>query len=224
MRGIYIIVEGQTEEEFVRESLAAYLREHGIYDVRAIMLETSPGHRGGDMRYARYKPAVQRLLASESDILVSSMIDLYRLETDFPGHEDSQKIENPAKRTTFLEKACAGDIQNERFIPYIQMFEFEGLVFADKRGFTTYFEDLTTSQTMEELVKIVDQYPNPELINDGPETAPSKRLIRLVPGYEKVLFGNVLILENEFGTLLEKCPRFSHWVKNLITTFKAGVS
>jgi len=55
MRAIYILVEGQTEEEFVNNVLSPYLRGHAIYDVRAILMETSPGHKGGDVSYDRYK-------------------------------------------------------------------------------------------------------------------------------------------------------------------------
>lgn len=38
MKRLYIIVEGQTEQEFVNEHIAPYLRQHGIYEVMPILI------------------------------------------------------------------------------------------------------------------------------------------------------------------------------------------
>ncbi len=56
IRAIYIICEGQTEEEFVNGILRPYFNSHQIYDVRPILMSTSKGHKGGgDVKYARLK-------------------------------------------------------------------------------------------------------------------------------------------------------------------------
>jgi len=220
LRGIYIIVEGQTEEEFVRSSMAPYFASKGIHDVRGILVTTSPGFKGGDLKYQRFKRTAERLLLSEKDILVTSLIDLYMLRPDFPGHQESLGIIDPVKRVEFLEQACAEHFNDSRFVPYIQLHEFEGLVFAGKSGFNALFRNSVTPKDMQELHAIVDGHPNPELINDGVETAPSKRLMRLIPRYEKPLFGNMLIMENGFDSLLTKCSRFRDWINLLSQKFQ----
>lgn len=215
IRGIYIIAEGQTEEEFVRSLIQPYFASmHSFYDVRAIKLNTSPGHKGGDMSFARYQRNVLLLLKQEIEIVVTSLIDFYKLRTDFPEYESAKKQNQKEQSVEFLERACAKVINDERFVPYIQLHEFEALLFSSRRGFDAYFSDLTKNGT-DELTKIFSQYSNPEEINDGDTTAPSKRLEQLIPRYQKVLYGNVIALENGFQVILNQCPRFRAWIELL---------
>src|SRR5580700_6239012 len=79
MRGVYIIVEGPTEEEFVNEVLRPYFNDFGIYDVRAILIQTSPGYKGGDLKFKRYRNNVDNILKAEPDVLITSLIDFFRL-------------------------------------------------------------------------------------------------------------------------------------------------
>jgi hypothetical protein len=214
MRGVYIIAEGQTEEEFIKTTLAPYLYSNGVNDVRAILMETSPGYRGGDVKYSRYKSNITRFLKHEADIIVTSLIDFYKLEKDFPKYEEASQIQNIIEKVSFLENSISQDILNNRFIPYIQLHEFEGLLFSNRKGFD-YLPDVS-QQSLEELDKTIEVNPNPELINDGAKSAPSKRLIRLIPNYRKRLYGATMALEIGMPTLLEKCPRFSNWVSRII--------
>jgi len=214
MRGLYIIVEGPTEEEFVNNSLYDYMVSKGITDVRAIKIETSPGFKGGDIKYTRYKPNVINILKREQDIIVSSLIDFFRLKNDFPRYEESMGINNPIDRVSFIEKAIEEDIVDNRFIPYIQLHEFEGLLFSEKKGFDLFPHISETNRR--ELNQIIEKYSNPELINDGPTTSPSKRLMRLIPGYQKTFHGPLIALENGFDSIITKCPRFNTWVETLI--------
>ncbi len=94
IRGIYIICEGQTEEEFVYGILRPYFNTHHIYDVRPILMTTSKGQKGGDVKYDRLKFNIDKLLNRESDILVTTFVDYFRLKTDFPNFEEAQKIQN----------------------------------------------------------------------------------------------------------------------------------
>ena len=103
------------------------------------------------------------------------------------------------------------DFPDERFIPYIQKHEFEAVLFSSNIGFERYFEEIA-----KETQKIIDQYPNPEDINDQPHTAPSKRLLSLNPSYNKVNDGNIIALEIGIETMLEKCPRFKNWIETII--------
>ncbi len=209
-------MEGDTEYEFIRNVLYPYLIEKGVNNVRVITIETSPGSKGGDVRYfARYKYNIQILLSGKEEMIVTSLINFYRLSTDFPNYRDSLILPIAEMKINMIEKACSKDIDDNRFIPYIQLHEFEGLLFSSKKGFEQLFPDMAASDRRN-LTDIIDQYPNPELINDRPEFAPSVRLKKLIPKYDKPFDGNMIALENGIEVILEKCPRFKNWVETLI--------
>lgn len=218
-RSLIVVVEGQTEEEFVNESLRPWLNSHDIFDVRAIKIRTSRDAKGGNVSYQKFKSDVTRLLKQEKDVFVTSLIDFFRLPSSFPHYDAARKMIDSEKRVEFLENAIAMDIDSERFLPYIQLHEFEALLFTSRLG----FESLPNLQRRQfiEINEIMAAYPNPELINDNPETAPSKRLKKIYPGYNKVLHGNFVILENTFTALLEKCPRFRNWANAIVNKMKA---
>ncbi len=119
MRAIYIIVEGQTEEEFVNSVLQPFFTAKGIYDVRPILPHTSKTQKGGALSYARFKHNIEQILQKEKDVFLTSLIDFFRLKSDFPKYNEASKIQDKNQRVAFLEKAIADDIKNERFLPYI---------------------------------------------------------------------------------------------------------
>jgi hypothetical protein len=218
MRGIYIIVEGPTEEEFVNEVLRPYFNDMGIYDVRAILIQTSPGYKGGDMKFERYKNNIENLLKAERDIAVTSLIDYFRLRTDFPKYAEAQNISDKYKRVAFLERSVKEVIPDNRFVPYIQLHEFEGLLFSSDTGFK-YLGNIP-EKSMVELQQAIAGAP--ELINDGATTAPSKRLERLIPGYKKRLHGPIIAAEIGIPIILARCDRFRYWLETITGILKAG--
>lgn len=115
-----------------------------------------------------------------------------------------------------MEKAIKNDINDWRFYPYIQLHEFEAVLFSSDKGFIKYFDEDNTL----ELQEIIDKYENPEDINSTPDGAPSKRLLRIVPEYDKVMYGNIIALEIGITTILDRCPRFKKWVNTLINACK----
>jgi hypothetical protein len=118
------------------------------------------------------------------DVFFTTMIDLYAIHPDFPGLAESESIgQDPLQRVEFLEQRFAEDIGDRRFIPYIQLHEYEAYLFSDP----TCFEYLDAGRTkeIEALQAIASQYQTPELINDGQQTAPSKRIIAQFPDYGK---------------------------------------
>lgn len=211
-----IIVEGPTELEFVRECMMPYFADRNIFNVRPISIETRPGHKGGDVRYeGRFKPLVQTILRGKENLIVTSLIDYYKLDSDFPKYSEAKNISDVNQRVSFIEQACFENINDSRFLPYIQLHEFEALLFTKWDGFADF---TITEGNKKKIKEIIRDFPNPELINDRPELAPSKRLINLItPRYEKPFHGNYIALENGFEAILDKCPRFNNWVKNLIT-------
>lgn len=104
IRAIYIIVEGPTEEEYVKNLLQPYFaNQHNFPDIRAIKMETSPGHKGGDISFARYRRNVELLLKRENDIMVTSLIDFYKLRTDFPSYEEAKNRSQVEDKVSYIE-------------------------------------------------------------------------------------------------------------------------
>ena len=137
-----ILVEGPTEKEFVTNLIYPYFLSKGLSNIRTITIETSPGFKGGDVRYqARYKPNIERLLRGQEDLLVTSLIDYYKLRSDFPNFEESRILSTAEQKVTLIEKGCFQEIKDDRFIPYIQLHEFEGLLFSASNGFEQLFPD-----------------------------------------------------------------------------------
>jgi hypothetical protein len=67
------------------------------------------------------------------------------------------------------------------------------------------------------LQAIRDQLHTPEEINDSPDTAPSKRVLDLLPEYEKPLFGTLAVLEIGLARIRTESPHFDNWLKKLET-------
>lgn len=214
MSTVYIMVEGQTEEEFVNNSLAHYLKGLGVPNAVPILLETSPGFFGGDVSFARYSTNAANLLQGDPNGVITSLIDYYQLKNDFPGYMASNAIVDKNDRLTFLEQQISLAIPNNRFIPYIQLHEFEGLLFSDIRGFN-YIPNISAANRLA-IATIIATHPNPELLNDGLLTAPSKRLKQLIPRYKKTFHGPIIALENGMAPLIAKCPRFNNWTSLIV--------
>ena len=104
------------------------------------------------------------------------------------------------------------------FIPYIQLYEFEALLFFSNVGFEFMYHNRLT---IEDLNKIRNRYQNPEEINGNPNTAPSKQLISVIEsrekrGYDKYIHGVEIAKRIGIETMIDKCPRFGHWVNQII--------
>ncbi len=213
MKTVYIMVEGQTEEEFVNNTLSHYIRSFGIVNIVPILLETSPGFYGGDLTFTRYRKNADNLLIHDPKAIVTSLIDYYQLRNDFPGCSMSLSIGSLNARIDFLEQQISAIVTSDRFIPYIQLHEFEGLLFSDTRGFD-YIN--INAKSRAEIQFIVNNYSNPELIDDGPLTCPSARLKKLIPKYKKTFHGPIIALENGIAPMIAKCPRFRNWINKIV--------
>ncbi len=223
MKRLFIIVEGQTEEEFVKRTLAPYLNEKGIFDIRPILLKTSKtpqgSKKGGIPNFDKFKKEALRLLKKEKDSIVTSMIDFFRLPTDFPCYKTAHEKKQTLEKINQLEKCLKDKVEHPHFIPYIQMHEFEALVFAfpsEIEKTDAQNNKIKPEKRKRELQKIIEKYSTPEDINDRAESAPSKRLEKLIPGYQKILHGNKIIQDGGgIKILLQKCPHFKGWVEKI---------
>jgi hypothetical protein len=210
------VVEGQTEESFIRESLSRHLAMFGIgMTPRRVEFGRKRGriHRGGLIEYPRLRKDVANWLNQDTKALVTTMVDLYALPDGFPGRSEGAKIANPRQRVAYLEEMFGKDIGSGRFIPHIQLHEFEAILFSDVARLSSYYPAHATG--IQKLVVQSSQFDSPELIDEGRLTAPSKRILREVPIYEKVVVGSVMAIELGLPLIRSRCPHFDGWVRNL---------
>ena len=206
---VNVFVEGQTEETFVRDLLLPYFANQGIY-LTAILAQTSAGHKGGIVSYSKVKHQVTRLCRHDNKAFVTTLIDYYGLPADFPGLDSSKG--DAQQKVKELETAFAADINEPNFIPNFLLHEFEALLFCDPQKFADWLDD---DAPVAKLEAIKDSFANPEQINNSPQTAPSKRILALVPEYRKTLHGPIIAADIGLDTIRSQCPHFNDWIKCL---------
>ncbi len=214
---VNLIVEGHSEETFVRDMLAPSLAPHGVY-LTARRIETSrtatQASRGGMTTYAKARRDLVSWLRQDTSARLTTLFDFYRLPADFPGMESISPRMTPYQKVAHLETALAQDINAPHFIPYIQLHEFEGLLFSDVETIDMVLKPYHSTQ-LSRLQEIRAGFETPELINDGETTAPSKRLLALYPRYNKRLFGPRIAERIGLNRLCAECPHFATWLKKL---------
>jgi len=213
-----ITAEGQTEEKFVKTCLSSYLGDKNIStDVRSILTRKDKfkHYRGGLINYKKAKRDIQTWMKHDNtdNVFFTTMFDYYALPNDFPHFEESKKIRNPYERVAFLEKKFEEDINDRRFIAYIQLHEFEALLFSNPKILSEYYFEYENE--IEKLVQISKEFVNPELINDKPATAPSKRLKNIIPPFDKVNIGAIAICRIGIENLKQSCKHFNDWITKL---------
>lgn len=225
---LHAIVEGQTEEAFFNTVLAPHLAHHGVVaDVQLINPKTGStarGTKGGWNSYTVMQRHLERWMKEDSgpEVRFTSMVDLYRIPKDFPGYATFTTQADPVARVQELEKEWLREHaypDNQRFLPYIQLHEFEALLLADPTKFDWEFVDDRHDAAIRRLVSLANSFDTPEAINHGAETAPSKRIIKEIPEYgaRKVSAGPLIASKIGLETLRAKCPHFNQWVQRLET-------
>lgn len=215
MKRVIIICEGETEREFCKNVLASHLIHHDIF-VQAPLIKRS---MGGIVRWTILKKEIETYLL-EPNVIVSTLIDYYGLyqKHDFPNWVEGEKITDKNERMDFFELAMNNAIEDavkHRFIPYLQLHEFEGLLFNDIQLF---YEQVPKAELIgeAELKKTFAEYDNPEMINNNRETSPSHRLKRIIKGYNKPLYGHYFAEAIGIDQIRAKSPRFNNWVQKII--------
>jgi Domain of unknown function (DUF4276) len=222
MPRLYLFAEGQTEQTFADTVLKPHLANFGVYLNKPVLVAHAKKkgrvHRGGGRKYLPMKNDILRLLSQEKggDVFFTTMIDLYAIHSDIPNLSEAEKLRRmPCKRVEFLEQAFTEDIGDPRFVPYIQLHEFEACLFSDPKWFAFFYDH--HARQIEALETIANTHKTPELINDGPRSAPSKRMIADLPDYEgaKSVVGPQVAELIGLGTIREKCPHFAAWLSRL---------
>lgn len=213
MSRLYILVEGQTEETFIQDLLVPQYARLGLY-ITPILFATSPGHKGGVTSYGKIKSQLIRLSRQDGGAHVSMMIDLYRLPTDSPGRSDPAYPSRGTggQKAAFIESHLRTDIGESNFIPFVMAHEYETLLFVEPQRFAEWVD---SEKTVAALTAIKQSCASPEDINDGPTTAPSKRIQKLMPQYQKTFHGPLIACDIGLDALRAACPHFDGWLKRL---------
>lgn len=213
MKRLIVICEGPTEQEFCNVVLAPHQERFDI-EVAAPVIKKS---NGGIVPWASLRHQIMNHLR-ENGAVVTMFIDYYGIKDhyNFPGWEESLGIVDKKERIHFLIEKMKADIPEEmryRFIPYIQLHEFEGLLFSDIVAFKESFGE--SEADLSEIESAMAQFNTPEDINNGLSTAPSKRLIAAIPGYNKIVYGSILAELIGIEMIRSKCPLFNEWIAAL---------
>lgn len=213
MKRLIVICEGPTEQEFCNVVLAPHLERFDI-EVFAPVVKKS---NGGIVPWNSLRIQIMNHL-HENGTFVTMLIDYYGIKNHykFPGWEKSLGIVNKQERIHFLIEKMKEDISEEmryRFIPYIQLHEFEGLLFSDIMAFKECFDE--GEANLNDIESAMAQFDTPEDINNSPTTAPSKRLIAAIPGYNKIVYGSILAELIGIEKIKSRCPLFREWIDTL---------
>lgn len=221
MKRLIFIVEGDTEISFVHKRLIPYLLStepcEGVHLGHAQKITTNRkrNKRGGNVNFSLFKNEVRRV-AAQRDVLITTMLDFFRLPGDFPRYtKDSKKV---SSIETAIRDELSDVIFNPFFLPYIQLHEVEALLFSNPDAFKLVVKDDVSLQKIKDIAR---ETPNPEDINNDPNTVPSKRLEKIFP-YQKTNDAELVFNQIEIDTIHEKCPRFNHWVAQLEIGLKTG--
>jgi hypothetical protein len=223
---LHAIVEGRTEQRFVNDVLASALWESGvIIDARAIT--TGRRHeqvfRGGFVSYGHIAADLTQWMKQDAsdDSWFTTMVDFYRLPMDFPGRADMPSHLPARDRAGRLQDAFAEDIARRlgerpvgrRFVPYIQLHEFEALLFSDPSAFVAAHPD--AQRAIAALAAIRSDFATPEEIDEGQNTAPSKRILKEIEEYDKPTSGPLIAGRIGIDRMKQECPHFGAWIERL---------
>lgn len=221
MTHVVIVGEGQTEETFTGYVLKPHLDGHGI-TVEPRLVDSSQSGRGGALSRGRVLRFLRNTLRESRTTYVSTFFDLYALAPDFPGVAAARTRNGPVQKSRAIEDALAAEAiamsgcRAERFVPHIQPYEFEALLFSDTSAFGTVeprwrrFED--------DLRDAREAAETPEHINEGPNTHPSARLAVLRdPRYRKRLHGSRVAASIGLARIRAECLHFDAWLTRIET-------
>lgn len=220
MNIIYVVTEGQSETNFVNRVMAPYFADRCILIPNTVITKVDSKHgktyKGGVANYNQIRNTLVKTLANSSkskNSYVTTMFDYYRLPTDVPGVADAEKVNDPYEKVKLIEREIlkAEGYEERFFFPYIELHEFEAMLFSD----ITKLEDAYFEYDLTALKECAKMQSNPELINDGAETAPSKRIINCINCFDKANAGVDVLEKIGIEHIAGKCRHFAEWMEHI---------
>ena len=216
MTNVIVVCEGQTEEVFVNQVLYPSLSPRDVF-VQPRLIASSRRAKGGALNPQRVLRYLHNTLKERRDTYVSTFFDLYGLPADFPGRRTQTSQDDPLALATEVETEFHAAVvkrvgcRPERFLPHIQPYEFESLLFSD---LTAFAQAETEWQAFaDQLVAARQAAISPEHINDGSDTHPSARLQSLIrPRYQKVTHGTIISAQIGIHRMRNECRHFDRWL------------
>ncbi len=216
---VVVFAEGPTEEQFIKRMVAPSVRHLQVF-VKPQMLKTSQEASGGAINFDRLKFNARNTMRQKPNVVLTTLLDLYGLDTTFPGFEEAKATPDMDSRVNHLETALAEALvayvgcRPERFIAHIQPYEYEGLLFSDPLALAQ--TEPSWQASWPKLAAVRAAFPTPEHINDSYETKPSRRLEQLLrPGYKKTRHGPLAAERVSLAIMERECPHFRGWMECL---------
>jgi hypothetical protein len=234
MKRLYLTVEGDTEATTAVDVLRPHLAAFNVFVLRPRL--TGPHGRrrgriprGGMFTFHHALSDMRRWMKEDRsvDARFSMMVDLYRLPADFPGYAESRGVADPLVRAARLEAALTAELGDRRFIPYLQVHEFEALILSRPESIQELYDVPNT--VVAELQRDCAAYPSPEHVDEGQESHPKARLQEVVRHcdqgrYSENVAGPLLVGAIGLAELREKCAHFGQWLTILESLDRGGNS
>lgn len=225
MTRLLVHVEGEAEETFVNEILCDHLHGKGYAQVSARLLGNARlrARRGGIRPWSTVREDILRHLREDRGSVATTFVDYYALPATggraWPGREQANGLPHEKKAASIeiaihadIVRAMGSDFDPQRFVPFVVMHEFEALLFSNCQAFA---HGIGRAELASLFQAIRDEFETPEHINDSPITAPSKRVLALLPSYNKPWQGNLAVLEIGLEPIRQACPHFNDWLTRL---------
>ena len=215
MTRLLMLVEGQSEEIFVKQTLAPHLAEHGVF-VQPIVLWTKRlgsggGYRGGVSNWGQIQRSLMPL-TYDTDAWITTLLDFYGLPEDVPGYHEALLPGDVREKVSLLESRLEAEVGHPRFIPFLALHEFEAWVFCNGDVLAKHFDRVDLAAQVADAVAFAGE---PELINHGKDTHPKARLQAMATGYKETSDGPTLMEKIGIAAIRAACPHFAAWLTRL---------
>lgn len=200
MKRVIIYCEGPTEETFVNRILVQHLALKGVY--------VTASSCNGVSHYAKIRKDLNDWCRSDPERIVTTMLDYYELPSDTPGMYEKQNSDF-YERVGYIEKSIEQDLGVLNLHANLMVHEFEAILFSDPTQFSYCMDRAAVSQ----MIRVKEEFHNPEAINHGNETAPSKRILKAWPEYSKVTDGYNIAAAIGLEKIRKECRHFDEWLR-----------
>jgi len=212
---VRVLMEGQTEETFVNEILSPHLNHMGIYPHAFLFRK-----KGGSFAYQRARKEILNSMKEDNTLICTTMVDFYGMPADWPGREQANRCQSYAEKADIVECSILEDIAGHwgnsfnpnRLRPYVQMHEFEALLFSSP---VKLAESLGIEKSIPTFMAIRNKFSTPEEINDSYDKCPSRRIEGVFQGFKKTINGITAASQIGLEKMRQECPHFNEWITKL---------